>query len=239
MRGSIVLQAKRINKSYGGIELLRDLSFNLEVGELVAIFGDNGTGKSTLFNILTGFVAPESGEVLVKGVPMTGRPSLSFVKKGIGRVWQSPRLFRNISVKDNFLIACTDHPGSLLSSYVFNRKKMKEAKSGYSAEIERIAAGIGLLGKLGKTAGVLSLGEQKLLSLGMLQLQGADTFLLDEPFAGINPAMVDNIANILESLKQTGISLLIIEHLHAKTAAISDRTYLLQGGSLVPSGKTQ
>lgn len=227
-----ILELKHISKSFNGLVVLEDVSFSLESGSITALFGENGSGKTTLFHIVSGFLKANKGEVTYQGNDLSGKSAVEISRLGIGRVWQTPRLFKNLSVADNILLAVKDHPGDTVLNYFFHPRLIWKGEKQARVRTEAVAADIGLTGKLQKTAGSLSFGQQKLLSIGMLLMNGAQLLLLDEPFAGVNPLMIDHISETLKGLKQQGKTICIIEHNRTKAKAIVDNTYLLLKGKI-------
>lgn len=227
-----ILELKHISKSFNGLVVLEDVSFSLESGSITALFGENGSGKTTLFHIISGFLKVNKGEVTYQGNDLNGKSPVEISRLGIGRVWQTPRLCKNLSVADNILLAVKDHPGDTVLNYFFQPKLIWKAEKQAIERAEAIVAKIGLTGKLKKTAGSLSFGQQKLLSIGMLLMNGAQLLLLDEPFAGVNPLMIDQISETLNGLKRQGKTICIIEHNRGKAKAIADNTFLLRKGKI-------
>lgn len=227
-----ILELKHISKSFNGLVVLEDVSFSLKSGSITALFGENGSGKTTLFHIVSGFLKANKGEVTYQGNDLYGKSAVEISRLGIGRIWQTPRLFKNLSVADNILLAVKDHPGDKVLNYFFHPRLIWKEEKQNRVRMEAVAADIGLTGKLKKTAGALSFGQQKLLSIGMLLMNGAQLLLLDEPFAGINPLMIDHISVAIKGLKLQGKTICIIEHNRGKAKEIADNTFLLIKGRI-------
>lgn len=226
----MILSVNHIEKSFDGLNILKDVSFSLEPGTLTAIFGENGSGKTTLFHILTGFLKPDKGELVFKGQNITGRSPIEIAYLGIGRVWQTPRICKNLTVMENLVLASRDHPGELLLNYFLNPGKIIVENRLRKQAAVGVARQVLLSGKLGKTAGSLSFGQQKLLSIGMLVMSKAELLALDEPFAGINGVAVDHIATTLKGLKESGKTILMVEHNYLKAREIADRVIRVNKG---------
>lgn len=226
------LEIKHINKSFFGLKVLEDISFSLQSGTITSLFGDNGCGKSTLFNIITGFLIPNRGEVIFNGHNISGLSPADISQIGIGRVWQSPRILKNLSLKDNMLIASKNHPGEKAINYLIRMSHIKKEEKIQKEKAIDILTDLGLARKLQKTAGSLSLGEQKLLSIGMLLMNDSLLLMLDEPFAGVHVLMIDHISDVLKDLTKKGKAIFLIEHNRKKASEISDNSFLLIKGKI-------
>lgn len=227
-----ILEAKNIRMSFNGKPVLDGVTFGLEKGTVCALFGENGSGKTTLFQILSGFLKPLSGEISYRGVSMLGKTAIEASKAGIGKMWQTPRICKNLSVQDNLLLAVAGHPGEYLLNYLFAPLKIHRAERQMIINAERLAERVGLSGKLQKKAGALSFGQQKLLSMGMLLMNDAELLLMDEPFAGINTAMIDEVLEVLFTLRKMNKTIFMIEHNRKTAADISDQAFILRQGKL-------
>lgn len=227
-----ILELRHISKSFNGLTVLEDISFSLQPATINALFGENGSGKTTLFHIISGFLKEYKGEILYKSNILKGKSAVEISRLGIGRIWQTPRVCKNLSVVDNLILAVKDHPGENVINYltrpywIWMEEKHAKDRAGI------VSANIGLTGKFRETAGSLSFGQQKLLSIGMLLMNGAEVLLMDEPFAGVNPKMIDHISEVLTGLKQQGKTICMIEHNRTKAGAISDRSFLIEKGKI-------
>lgn len=228
----MILRVEHIGKSFNGLTVLKDVSFSLEAGSICCLFGENGSGKTTLFHIIAGFMKPGAGKVFFNDLDLYGKSAMEIDQLGIGRVWQSPRVFKNLSVEDNLLLATKDHPGERVLNYLFKPKTIWQQEKERKVRAADVLGESGLAGKLQKTAGKLSFGQQKLLSIGMLLMNEAELLLLDEPFAGVNGKMVDNISEVLLRLKENGKTILLVEHNRNKAREISDTVFQLIKGRI-------
>src|SRR3990172_4855728 len=182
-----VLTGSDLRKVFNGTVAVDDVSFAIEEKTITAIIGPNGAGKTTLFNLITGFVAPDAGEISLQGNSLNGTPPYKIAQKGVSRTFQDLRLLRQLSVRDNLLLACPNQKGeslwpALLSSQVRKQTRAIEA-------MLRIMDFVGLNPLMYEQAGNLSYGQQKLLTLGCCLATEAAILLLDEPGAGVHPAM--------------------------------------------------
>lgn len=224
----MILDVRDIRKSFGGVTALDGASFSLKPGTITSLFGANGSGKSTLFNIISGYLHADDGSVRLKGSTLNGSTPVARAREGIGRTWQSPRVFKDLNVLDNLLMAAKPVSGNwfgaLLGTGATTSQRALRTKA------EAVLNEVGLNGRGNDTAGSLSLGQQKLLSVAMLMMRDPELLLLDEVFAGVAPAMVQHIADVLRALKAQGHTILLIEHNTSVARSISDQVLEMRGG---------
>jgi len=234
MSNEPVLIIESLEKHFGDIAVLRGLNASLLPGTVTAFIGPNGAGKTTLFHAITGDMAPDSGVVLLNGQPITGMPPWKVARKGLGKMFQDVRVFENLTVIENVLLALHDHPGQTVWASLFlqhtDPKLEKEAvmwldKAGVEAPFDRPASS-------------LSFGNKKLLALARLMAGGFDVLLLDEPTSGMSPLMINHIAKLIGQLSEQGTTIALIEHNYAFVAEVAEQTYLLQEGTMLDNGST-
>ena len=228
----MILEVEHISKSFNGIKVLQDVSFAVSVGTITSVFGENGSGKTTLFHIIAGFLKPSDGKVFFQSHDLYRKSAAAIDELGIGRTWQSPRVFKNLSVEDNLMLASKAHPGEQVLNYFLKPGTIWQEEKKRKVRAEKVCSEIGLAGKLEETAGALSFGQQKLLSIGMLLMNDAELLLLDEPFAGVNAKMVNAISEVLLRLKESGKTIILVEHNRTKATEISDKVLHLVKGNI-------
>uniref|UniRef100_B3ENC7 ABC transporter-related protein n=1 Tax=Chlorobium phaeobacteroides (strain BS1) TaxID=331678 RepID=B3ENC7_CHLPB len=228
-----ILEVRNISKSFNGLKVLEQASFAVQTGTIAAFFGENGSGKTTLFHIISGFLKADGGELRCKNVPIPHPTPVGVAQLGIGRVWQNPRICRNLSVLDNLLLASRNHPGESIRNYIMRPGKIVAEEKSRKQKAVEIARHTALDGKLSQIAGELSFGQQKLLSIGMLLMNESSLLLLDEPFAGVNAKMVDHISEVMGNLKRQGKTVMMIEHNRTKATSISDMQFFLSKGQVI------
>jgi ABC-type branched-subunit amino acid transport system ATPase component len=228
----MILELQHIKKTFGSLNVLDDISLGILPGTVTAIFGENGSGKTTLFHLISGFLKPDAGIILFHQKSLEGQSPFEIAKRGIGRVWQTPRVFLNLPVLDNLILAAHEHPGNHILNYLIRPNAILQAEKQLKERASAIAGTVNLAGKLQKTAGSLSLGQQKLLSTGMLLMGDASLLLMDEPFAGLSPQMVDHISEVVSGLRGEGKSICLIEHNRHKAVKISDTTISIVKGKI-------
>lgn len=226
-----MLRAEHITKSFGGISLIEEASLYIRAGDIVGIMGDNGTGKTTFFNILTGMVKPESGQLWFDEENITSTTPLVRAQKGMVRLFQKPRVFAKQTLVENLLAAVHQHPGEIWWKYFVQYPQIKKFEAHACQEAYDVLEIIGLMGKSSHLGEELSYGQQKLLSFGMLLMNKPRLILLDEFFAGVSEEMVLKMMDVLKSLQAKGIAILMIEHHQEALFQICDRVCVLQNGT--------
>ncbi len=222
-QGDVGLRVLNLRKSYRKRLVIRDVSLTLGRGEVVALLGPNGSGKTTCFYAIAGLVTPESGQVIIDGRDVTMLPMYRRAKLGIGYLPQEMSIFRGLSVENNILailqIAEPDR--------TTRREKLEELLSEFSIEHLRRAPALALSG-----------GERRRVEIARCLAAGPKYVLLDEPFAGVDPIAVGEIRGLVATLKNRGIGVLITDHNVRETLEIVDRAYILHDGKVLMSGTT-
>jgi len=201
---STLLELKKISVSFEGFLALRDLDLVLNQGDLRAVIGPNGAGKTTFLDVITGKVVPTKGDVIFKEKSLIGQKEFRIARKGIGRKFQSPRVFENLSVQENLALAVS-RPKTPLS-LLMNSLKVKNLD-----EIQRLMSIVNLQLKANIRAGALSHGQKQWLEIAMLVGQDPDLLLVDEPVAGLTDEETDLTADLLKSLAGDH-TILVIDH---------------------------
>ena len=221
--GTVGLKIVNLRKSYRKRLVIRDVSMELGRGEVVALLGPNGSGKTTCFYSIAGLVTPEGGQVLIDGRDVTTLPMYRRAKLGIGYLPQEMSIFRGMSVEDNILaILEIAEPSRHL-----RQKKLEDLLSEFSIEHLRRAPALALSG-----------GERRRAEIARCLAAGPKYVLLDEPFAGVDPIAVGEIRHLVAELKNRGIGVLITDHNVQETLQIVDRAYILHDGRVLMSGTT-
>ncbi|MEZ5714620.1 MAG: LPS export ABC transporter ATP-binding protein [Paracoccaceae bacterium] len=219
--GSLGLRIENLRKSYKKRVVIRDVTMTLDRGEVVALLGPNGCGKTTTFYTICGIVMPEGGHVIVDGREVTGLPMYRRARLGIGYLPQEMSIFRGMSVEDNIAavleIAVKDRHK--------RRERLEELLSDFSIEHLRRAPALALSG-----------GERRRVEIARCLAADPRYLLLDEPFAGVDPISVGDIRHLVADLKKRGIGVLITDHNVRETLEIVDRAYILHDGRVLMSG---
>jgi branched-chain amino acid transport system ATP-binding protein len=227
----VVLHVADMQKSYGAVQAVRGVSFEVYRGEVLGVIGPNGCGKTTLFNCILGQIKPNTGAVHLKGTNIGGWKPSRLALAGLGRTFQLLQVFTSMTVRENLLAAAQAHKGSI-ARQVFMRPDL-----GLMLEVDRMIADF-RLGHLAETpAGMLSYGQQKLLDIAMALMGNPDVVMLDEPAGGVNLSMLADVKDRLVELNKTrGITLVVIEHNMEFIFEVAHRILVLAEGQVLMSG---
>jgi lipopolysaccharide export system ATP-binding protein len=221
--GDAGLQVISLRKSYRKRLVIRDVSLRLNRGEVVALLGPNGSGKTTCFYSIAGLVTPEGGQVIIDGRDVTALPMYRRARFGIGYLPQEVSIFRGLSVEDNIMAVLE----ITLSDSHKRRERLEELLSEFSITHLRRAPALALSG-----------GERRRVEIARCLAADPKYLLLDEPFAGVDPIAVGDIRHLVADLKRRGIGVLITDHNVRETLEIVDRAYILHDGTVLMSGTT-
>ena len=210
-----ILEVKGIEKSFGGINVLKGIDLKIEEGKISGIIGPNGAGKSTLFDIISGYQKADSGEVLFESANVIGRLPHILARQGIIRTFQLTRIFRNLTVAENLL--------------VFAGKSNNRTGSSKERALELLDF-VHLSGLANAEASTLSYGQSKLLEFAQVLMHSPKVLMLDEPFAGINTGLIEQMVQHLRDLKTQGLSIILIEHNLPMVAKLCDNIAVLNNG---------
>ncbi|EPX82333.1 LPS export ABC transporter ATP-binding protein [Salipiger mucosus] len=219
--GDSGLRVRHLRKSYRKKVVIRDVTLDLDRGEVVALLGPNGSGKTTTFYAIAGLVNPEGGEVRIDGRDVTYLPMYRRARLGIGYLPQEMSIFRGLSVEDN-IAAVLD---IAISDRHRQRERLEELLGDFSIEHLRRAPALALSG-----------GERRRVEIARCLAANPKYLLLDEPFAGVDPISVGDIRHLVADLRKRGIGVLITDHNVRETLEIVDRAYILHDGHVLMSG---
>jgi lipopolysaccharide export system ATP-binding protein len=222
--GMAGLRVRSLRKSYRRRPVIRDVSLHLMRGEVVALLGPNGSGKTTCFYAIAGLIQPEGGQVLIDGKEVTNLPMYRRARLGIGYLPQEMSIFRGLSVEDNIRAVLELH----VKDRVSRRERLEELLSEFSITHLRQAPAMALSG-----------GERRRVEIARCLAAEPKYLLLDEPFAGVDPIAVGEIRHLVHDLKSRGLGVLITDHNVRETLDIVDRAYILHDGTVLMSGTTE
>jgi len=219
-----MLDVQHLSVWYGVTEVLRDVSFSVREGSVLALLGGNGSGKSTLLNALSGLIAPKSGSVRYLGEETTGLGAHQMVRRGVVQVPQGREVFADMSVSDNLELGAATR-----SNLKEIRKDMGEVFDLFPVLQERRT----------RPAGSLSGGEQTQLSIGRALMSRAKLLLMDEPSVGLSPRMVDTVIEAILRLRQRGLTILLVEQNVGVAAAVAEQAHVLKDGVIAYAGRAK
>jgi len=215
---SPLLEFRQVNTHYGAVHILKDVDLSIYPGELVCLLGGNASGKTTTLKTLLGMVIPTSGEVLLNGEVVNGKPTSFRVENGVTMVPENRRLFKRLSVRENLE----------LGAYLRNDR------DGIEADMERV---FGLFPRvkerIGQKAGTLSGGEQQMVAIGRALMSRPTVLLMDEPSMGLAPALVQQNFELIQQINDDGMTVFMVEQNANMALSIADRGWVLQGGAVV------
>ena len=225
-----------VSKSFDGLKAVDQVSIGLQKGKITALIGPNGAGKTTIFNLISGFIKPDMGQILYRGQNIVGLSPWEIASLGIGRLFQDVRVFSRLTVLDNVLAAFKGQKGEKVMVAILERGKVLSEEARNKEKALELLRFVGLAEKASDLAENLSYGQQKLLSIARLLAAEADVLLLDEPTAGVNPAMIGQILKVARTLAEQGKTVVIIEHNMNVVVEVADWVYFMDDGQIVSFG---
>jgi len=217
-----MLEVRGLFKHFGGLTAVNDFSFSVEEGEVVGIVGPNGSGKTTTFNLITGFIKPDAGQAFLDGENIIHWKPYRIVRKGMARTFQVVRVFRQLSIYENIKAA------KLLTI---------KGSENLNEKIEEIVSLVGLKGKEKEYAINLPIGDLKSLEIGRALATEPRVLLLDEPFSGLSHLEVEEISSFLRDLMKRGMAIVIVEHVLRELRKIAENIIVLDFGVKIAEGK--
>ena len=216
-----MLEVKGLQVYYGVIQALKDVSFEVNQGEVIALIGANGAGKTTTLHTVTGLLPAKAGSIMFEGVDITKMPAHKIVEMGIAHVPEGRRVFAQLSVYENLIMGA------------YTRKDKKEIAENLEKVYQRFPR---LRERKNQRAGTLSGGEQQMLAMGRALMSNPKMIVMDEPSMGLSPIFVNEIFDIIEKVSASGTTVLLVEQNAKKALSIADRAYVLETGKIVLSG---
>jgi len=221
-----LLEVQGITKKFGGLVAINDLGFHLEEGEVLGLMGPNGSGKTTIFNIIMGDFLPNSGRILFKGEDITHYPTFKRVKMGITRTYQVPRPFRELPIIEDIRISTI--PDSIMGSL--------RGEGTHIDEIKEIAEDVGLGGRFSKYPHELTMGDLRRVELAKTLATNPKIILLDEIFAGLTVAEIEEIDKLLRRKMEEGLDFVVVSHDLKALAPLVDRVVVIHFGQFIAEG---
>ena len=219
-----MLEVKNLKVSYGMIKAIKGVSFEVNQGEVIALIGSNGAGKTTILHTITGLINKDSGEILFDGQDISKVPGHKIVSMGMAHVPEGRRVFSNLSVLQNLMMGA------------YTRKDKGEIEENLNMIYKRFPR---LLERKNQQAGTLSGGEQQMLAMGRALMSKPKIILMDEPSMGLSPIYVNEIFDIIKEVSKSGTTVLLVEQNAKKALSIADRAYVLETGRIALEGNAE
>jgi len=217
-----MLEIKDLEVYYGMIQAIKGISFEVNEGEVIALIGANGAGKTTILHTISGLIAPKKGSIVFEGQELTKIPAHKIVEDGLAQVPEGRRVFPSLTVLENLKLGA------------YTRKDKKEIEDTLKMVYERFPR---LEERKNQPAGTLSGGEQQMLAMGRALMSRPRIILMDEPSMGLSPIFVNEIFDIIKKVSASGTTVLLVEQNAKKALSIADRGYVLETGKIVKEGK--
>jgi branched-chain amino acid transport system ATP-binding protein len=219
-----MLELRGLSKSFGGLNAVAEVSFTVPADRIVALIGPNGAGKTTLFHLISGFLTPDAGQVLLDGKDITGMAPHKIADLGLVRTFQITQPFAHLSVRENVAVGAHLRLG--------NRKAAL-------ARAAEVASQVGMGDRLDQPAATLTVAGRKRLELARVLATAPRMILLDEVMAGLNPREIEEIVPVIRSIRESGVTVLLIEHVMQAVMRLGDEVLVLANGSLIAQGRPE
>ncbi|MBJ2094892.1 high-affinity branched-chain amino acid ABC transporter ATP-binding protein LivG [Serratia ureilytica] len=232
-----LLQVEGLSMRFGGLLAVNNVALTLNEGEIVSLIGPNGAGKTTVFNCLTGFYRPSGGTIKLRGRHLEGLAGQAIARMGVVRTFQHVRLFREMTVIENLLVAQHQHLKSGVFAGLLKTPAFRRAEAEALAHAAEWLERVGLLDMANRSAGNLAYGQQRRLEIARCMVTRPELLMLDEPAAGLNPKETDELDHLIVELRDRHkVSVLLIEHDMKLVMGISDRIYVVNQGTPLAQG---
>lgn len=231
-----LLRLKSVSKAFGGLQALYDISFTVSQGNIYGLIGPNGAGKTTLFNLITGVIPPDEGQILFAGNPIHGKEIHQVVSAGIARTFQNVELFASLTALENVMVGCHVRSKSGLLSAIARLPQVHREEAAIRKKAMELLSFVGLADQADQQSKDLPLGWQRLLEIARALGSEPNLLLLDEPAAGLNTVETQSLGKIIYNIKQKGITMILVEHDMSLTMKISDHIIVLDQGRKLAEG---
>jgi branched-chain amino acid transport system ATP-binding protein len=238
-----ILEIKALYKSFGGLEALKDITFNIDSGEIIGLIGPNGAGKTTLFNCVAGIEKPTAGRIILTNgnhtIPIGGKKPEAVAALGIARTFQNIRLFDNLTVIDNVKIGRHCRTKSLFFGAVIRNKFQQAEEKAITESAYQFLEFVGLQGRGQEIARSMAYGDQRRLEIARALATGPRLLMLDEPAAGMNPQESRDLMDLIHRIRDNDITVLLIEHDMKVVMGVCERVVVINHGEWLTEGKPQ
>ena len=237
MKGSQpMLEIVNVNKTFGGLMALLDVSFDVEEGSITAMIGPNGAGKTTLLNVISGIYLPSSGEIFLEGQKISGARPHRVTYAGITRTFQNLQVFQNMSVLENVMVGCHTRTSSGFMACLARTLRVRHEETQVREKAAEMLDFVNLQGRKDEPASSLSCGDQKRLELARAFVSRPKMILLDEPVSGLNSLETEEMASLILKLRASGTTVLLVEHDMNLVMQIADTIVVLNYGQRIARG---
>jgi ABC-type branched-subunit amino acid transport system ATPase component len=231
-----VLRLSGVCKAYGGIVVADKVSLSIDAGEVLGLIGPNGAGKTSLFNLISGVVRPDAGQIVLQGKPIDSLPLYRRARAGIARTWQNMLLFNSMSVMENLLIAPRLYPGESVLRLAFGRTEVRRAEAVLRIRGQQILARMELTHAADAIVTDLPFGHQKLVGLARTLMNDGALLLLDEPMAGVEGAAYETMQRIVREEAASGRAVCVVEHNVSFIKDLCTRAVFMAQGRILQTG---
>ncbi len=231
-----MLALTQVSKRFGGVEVLQDVAFQVNAGQVFGLIGPNGAGKTTVFNLVTGLIAPSGGSITFNGETLTGRAPHRITRLGIARTFQNIRVFKEMSLLDNVVVGMHTHLDYSVAGWMFSLPGFKQQEQQARARAHELLSWVGLDAKADDLADGLSYGEQRKLELARALATRPKLLLLDEPVAGMNTSEKTELMRVIERIAERGFTIFMIEHDMRFVMGLCKRVAVLNFGRIIAEG---
>ena len=230
------LEVTNLKKSFGGLQAVNVESIKLKKNELTSIIGPNGAGKTTFFDLISGFQNSDSGDIYLKDKDVSNSQPYKIARMGMVRTFQLTKVFDRMTVLENLLFSGSEVNNDSLIKSVIKSKSQRKYEENLKDKAKNILEELNILHMADSYARELSGGQKKLLELARSIINEPEILLLDEPLAGVNPKLAEDILSLIKKLSNEGITILMVEHNIEAVMKISERIVVLAEGSLIADG---
>ncbi|MFI7514220.1 ABC transporter ATP-binding protein [Micromonospora echinofusca] len=231
-----LLEVDKVTLRFGGVVALNEVDFTLYKGEILGLIGPNGAGKTTCFNAMTGIYQPTEGQIRFRGQKVSGKKRHQITKMGMARTFQNIRLFPEMTALENVLVGADAHNKTSVISALFRLPRYWKEERESREKAERLLEFVGIRKRMHEFARNLSYGEQRRLEIARALATNPVLLCLDEPAAGFNPAEKEELLQLIRQIRDTGVTVLLIEHDMRLVMGVTDRIVVLEFGKKIAEG---
>jgi len=234
-----ILRTENLQKRFGGIVVSDNINITIDAGEILGLIGPNGAGKTSLFNLISGVLKPDAGQIYLNGAPMVDQPLYRRARLGVARTWQNMLLFRTMTVMENLLVAPREYAGESILRVTFGRGQVR------AAEREARDRALGILGRMGLAGTAdnmvtdLPFGQQKLIGLARALMNDGPLLLLDEPMAGVEGAAYETMQRVVRQEAEAGRAVCVVEHNVSFIRDLCSRAVFMANGKILQDGSVE